>query len=365
MRIAYLLNSLGIGGTEREAISLAERMTGRGHTVAIMTLMAREAEEWQTTLPCVPLDMRKSPLSALAGYARGQRFLGQFKPDLVHSHGFYSNVAARLLRVVGPVPVVSSVHNVYEGGWLRMTVYRVTDPLCRCTTAVSEAARERFVRLKAVPGGKCRVITNGIEVEEFVPDRGRRATTRGELGIGDEFLWVAAGRIAPGKDYPNLLRAFAQVRKAHPNVRLCVAGAAFGDYGTVFALATELELNESVRWLGLRRDMAALLDAADGFVLSSAWEGMPLALGEAMAMEKPVVATNVGGVCELIRDAGVTVAAKDSTALAEAMLAMMRREPEERARLGRAARERIGAHFSMDSRTDEWEALYEAIARGR
>ncbi len=118
---------------------------------------------------------------------------------------------------------------------------------------------------------------------------------------------------------------------------------------------------EHVRWLGLRRDMPALLDAADGFVLASAWEGMPLVLGEAMAMEKPVVATDVGGVRELVGDAGTLVPAKDPEALAEAMLATMRQSREERARMGRAARERIVHQFSMDAAADWWEALYRKL----
>ena len=104
--------------------------------------------------------------------------------------------------------------------------------------------------------------------------------------------------------------------------------------------------------------MPALLDAADGFVLASAWEGMPLAVGEAMAMEKPVVATDVGGVRELVGEAGVIVPAKSPERLAEAMLEMMRRTDEERRKLGSAARERIAAHFSIDAKIDEWEALY-------
>ncbi len=87
--------------------------------------------------------------------------------------------------------------------------------------------------------------------------------------------------------------------------------------------------------------MAALLDAADGFVLGSAWEGMPLAVGEAMAMEKPVVATDVGGVRELVGDAGVLVSAKDSRALADAMIALMEMPADDRRKLGEAARVRI------------------------
>jgi glycosyltransferase involved in cell wall biosynthesis len=107
--------------------------------------------------------------------------------------------------------------------------------------------------------------------------------------------------------------------------------------------------------------MPALLDAADGFVLASAWEGMPLAVGEAMAMEKPVVATDVGGVRELVGEAGVMVPAKNPEALAEAMLDLMRSTPEARGALGRLARERIAARFSIDAKADEWEALYRAV----
>jgi len=116
-----------------------------------------------------------------------------------------------------------------------------------------------------------------------------------------------------------------------------------------------------VHWLGLRRDMPALLDAADGFVSASAWEGMPLAVGEAMAMEKSVVATDVGGVREMVGDAGLVVPAKDPEALAEAMLATMRQSREEREQKGRTARERITRKFSVDAAADTWEALYREL----
>ena len=104
--------------------------------------------------------------------------------------------------------------------------------------------------------------------------------------------------------------------------------------------------------------MPALLDAADGFVLASAWEGMPLAVGEAMAMEKPVVATDVGGVRELVGDAGIIVPAKSPESLAEAMLTTMHITDAERRRVGRAARARIAAAFSIDAKADQWEAVY-------
>ena len=253
------------------------------------------------------------------------------------------------------------------------------------TTAVANAVAERYVRLRAVPGSKCVVVTNGIEMAELQPNAQRRAAIREDMGVSDEFVWLSVGRITPAKDFPNLMQAFGQALRDFPKVQLWSVGdgtagsgeAAYSSavmpqrasipgqkirtWGTQVSSISSTTL-EKVRWLGLRRDVPALLDAADGFVLSSAWEGMPLALGEAMAMEKPVVATDVGGVRELVGDAGVIVPAKDSGALAAAMLDVMKRPSEWRAATGRAARARIAESFSMDAKADQWEALYRSVA---
>jgi glycosyltransferase involved in cell wall biosynthesis len=366
MRIAYVLTSLGVGGAERQVVALAERMAARGHAVSLIVLRPRQPEEWKTTVDCFYLDMRKRPASLLGGLARARRFLRAFRPELIHSHVFPANMAARLLRLFGSPPVLSTVHNVYEGSRPRMVAYRLTDPLSCWTTAVSQAAADRYVRLKAVPARKCSVLTNGIDTAEFAPDLERRARMREELGAGDDFIWLTAGRIAPAKDYPNLLRAFARTTESDAKAQLWVAGEGDVDEAAdLTALAEELGQHGRVRWLGLRRDMAVLLDAADGFVLGSAWEGMPLAVGEAMAMEKPVVATDVGGVRELVGDAGVIVPAKDPERLAQAMLGQMRMTSKARGELGRSARERIQAQFSMDAKADQWEALYKTVMEKR
>jgi glycosyltransferase involved in cell wall biosynthesis len=186
------------------------------------------------------------------------------------------------------------------------------------------------------------------------------------MSVGEEFVWLAAGRIVPAKDFPNLLRAFAEVRRSIPEAQLWIAGEgnpAGAKRASGFALVSGSL--EHVRWLGLRRDLPALLDAADGFVLASAWEGMPLVVGEAMAMEKPVVATDVGGVRELVGAAGVLVPAGDSTALAQAMVELMRTTAGERLTLGRAARVRIATEFSIEARVDQWEALYRSVLTRR
>jgi glycosyltransferase involved in cell wall biosynthesis len=246
-----------------------------------------------------------------------------------------------------------------------LQIYRLTDGLSRRTTAVCAAAARRFVSLKAVPQRKCVVLTNGIDTAQFVPDRRRRARIREEMGVAGEFVWMTAGRFVPAKDYPNLLRAVVRVFAIHPDVQLWVAGESTpAEAERLSKMAAIRGLGGAVRWLGLRRDVPALLDAADGFVLASEWEGMPLSLGEAMAMEKPVVATDAGGVRELVGDEGVVVPPKAADALADAMLEMMHRTPEERLALGRSERQRICRNFDMEAKADEWETLYNEVLSG-
>jgi glycosyltransferase involved in cell wall biosynthesis len=364
MRIAYVMTSLGVGGAEKQVVALAERMTARGHAVSLLVLRGRQPEEWPTALHqdwVVRLDMRKTPFSLCAGLAKAKRFLRSFEPDLIHSHTYPANIAARLLKISLPnAAVLSTVHNVYEGAWPRMFAYRITDPLCRHTTAVSQAAADRYVRLKAVPLCKISVLTNGIDTMEFAPNAERRSQLRAEMRVAGEFVWLAAGRIVPAKDYPNLLRAFAKVRHKFPKAQLWIAGeSTSAESVAIHALSADLGV--AVRWLGLRRDIPALLDAADGFVLSSAWEGMPLAAGEAMAMQMPVIATDVGGVREMVGDAGTIVPAKSPKSLAQAMLALLQALPEARSMIGRAARERIQDYFEINAKIDEWESLYWAL----
>ena len=364
MRIAYILTSLKMGGAERQVLALAERMQARGHDVRVFVLRFREEGECRTQLPVVYLNMNRNSLSGIDGYLRAAHALREFGPDAIHGNNFHGNLLARLLKFACPsAAVVTVIHNIYEGGRLRMLAYRVTEPLSTRNVAVCQAAADRFVREGVMPRRKLSVISNGIDLAEFMPDAERRERVRAQLEAGDDFIWLAVGRVAPAKDYPNLLRAFAVASAAAPNARLWIAGEAQREHSLELAeLCRQLKLTQTVRWLGLRRDIPALLDAADGFVLASAWEGMPLALGEAMAMEKRVVATDAGGVREMAGDCGTVVPVHDSAALARAMEAAMRKPAEER-QMEQAARTRIAMHFNVETKAAEWESCYAAITR--
>ena len=365
MRILYVLTSLGVGGAEKQAIALAERMAARGHAVALIALKHTE-EEWPVKLPVLRLNLKKTPLGILRGLQFARKFLTLFRPDILHSHTFPANIFTRLLHrpvtMRGKTPViVNTIHNIYEGAWHRTLIYQLTRSMAHFVTAVSAAAADRFVRVHAVSRNKMQLLTNGIETEAFVPERNRRRRIRTRMKAKSTFIWLAVGRLAPAKDYPNLLRAWAQVHSVHPQAQLWIAGE-----GNISDLIQEDTMtcdegDSSVHWLGLRRDVADLMDAADGYVLSSAWEGMPLALGEAMAMEKVVVATDVGGVRELIGDAGLIVPAGNSEVLAAEMLNIMAMPDPARRIMGRDARLRIELNFSIDAKAEEWERLYSRL----
>lgn len=360
MRIAYMLTSLGIGGAERQAIAIAERMQTRGHEVILIVLRPQETREWATPVDVTRLELTRSLLRLPGSLRRARRILRNFHPDLIHSHTFPANLFARILRLTGAAPrVVSTIHNIFEGGWQRTLAYRITDGLSIHTTTVSEAIAERYIRIGAVPSRKCSVIHNGIDLNEFYPEVREHSFLRERSHAEDSFVWMAAGRITAAKDYPNLLRGFAATCAAEAQTQLWIAGEAqHQEDGELRILAAQLGIEGRVRWLGLRDDMAEMLAAADAFVLSSAWEGMPLVIGEAMAMQKPIVATDVGGVRELVGDTGLIVPPRNSSALARALLHIMRTPLHERHVRGIAARKRIGGHFDIDAKADEWETLY-------
>ncbi|HKF49591.1 MAG TPA: glycosyltransferase [Terracidiphilus sp.] len=367
MRIAYILNTLEIGGAERLVVSLAERMAARGHVVVIMALREAGAGWIVPKVDVRSFRMEKSPASVGRGWVRAAQMLRGFRPDVIHSHNFYGNLLARSLRVcVQRARIVSTIHNVYEGGTARMLALRLTDPLSDCSVAVCHAAADAAVSSGVVPVRKCSVIANGVDAVAFSPDASRRAETRRSMDVSGEFVWLAAGRVVPAKDYPNVLRAFAAVHGNDARARLWIAGDGSPAYvAEMRGLGEQLGVSSAVRWLGARSDVPALMDAADGFVLASAWEGMPMALAEAMAMEKAVVATDVGGVRELAGDCARLVPARHSEMLAGAMLDTMRSPAEAREALGRAARSRMVEQFDFESKAGEWERVYMRVANSR
>lgn len=184
---------------------------------------------------------------------------------------------------------------------------------------------------------------------------------RNELDLQDEFFWVAVGRLENVKDYRTLLRAMAVL---DPRSQLVIAGS--GPLQNELAsLARELGLGLRVRFLGFVSDVRRWLQAADGFVLASRWEGLPMALLEASACGLPAIATNVPGSRDVILDrvTGRLVPAAHPAALADAMNDLMRMPHEERHAMGLQARQHVAENFSLAATIDRYEALYRDLLR--
>ncbi len=367
MRIFFLSSSMGMGGADKQLLSAAQELRSRGHQILIVSL---------TSLGPMGLEARASGIATESldmprgfpdprGLVRLIRLVRQWRPDVLHSHMVHANLMARALRLFVRVPIlVSTIHNIYEGGRLWMAGYRLTNGLVDHMTIISEAAAERFVRERIVPKALLRVVPNGVDTALFrdVP-AGTREGLRASLGLGAEFVWLAVGRFEIAKDYPNMLRAFARVHQRHPEAVLLLVGRGSLQQETE-ALASSLGLVGAVRFLGVRGDVPALTRAADAYVMSSAWEGMPMVLLEAAAGGLPIVATMVGGNGEVVSDeeSGRLVPPRDADALGSAMLRVMALAAEERRRMGERGREHVRMQYGLSRVVERWEALYREVA---
>jgi glycosyltransferase involved in cell wall biosynthesis len=238
----------------------------------------------------------------------------------------------------------------------------VTDRAASQTTAVSERVRQRYVEDKIVPAHRIEVIDNGVDVERFRPDAKQRSQTRESLLWGGSFVWLAAGRLAIAKDYPNLIEAFHQVHRRYPNSRLAIAGEGPLRLALEEVIARH-GLESAVSLLGLRADVPQLMNACDAFVMSSAWEGGPLVLLEAAACARPLVATEVGVAPQIVipGKTGFLVAPRNPRELSNAMKQLMEMTPEQREQTGAMARSQVVDKFSLASVYRRYQNLYEGM----
>ena len=366
-----------IAGAERQVISLAKGLRWRGWRVSIVALSGTGGQS-ATELAAAGVDflslkMRKG-LADPRGWIRFSRWMNRERPHVVHSHLPHAAWLSRWSRMTTPSQVLSetefaervfidTLHTSNTGGIARQLGYRCSDWLADSVTAVSQSVADAHIAAGMVNRNKLSVVPNGVDVEEFRPDEQARAAMRRELGINDEFLWLAAGRLEAVKDYPTLLHAFAKVPA---QARLVIAGTG-SQQSELCRLTASLGLERRVRFLGFQPDIKQWMRAADGYVLSSRWEGLPVGLMEAGACALPSVATDVPGSREVIvrGRTGQLAPSVSSLALARTMTAMVRSSPLDRRTMGNLARLHVTQRFSLEAMLDRWERHYRRLlARG-
>nr|WP_317401952.1 glycosyltransferase [Plesiomonas shigelloides] len=361
MKILFFITGLGMGGAERQVCELADQFYIAGHTVLIISMSGDTVTQPKSAgVRIVSLRMKKGLLNFFSNFRMARTIVRDFNPDVVHSHMVHANLFARLLRLtVSMRKLICTAHNTNEGGLIRMLSYRITDSLCDISTNVSQEAVDAFVLHKAVPANRMLPMHNGIDTDRFLFDSSMRKDLRKKLNLTDcDSLILAVGRLNVQKDYPNLLTAFSYIVSANTEIQLAVIG--IGEEESVLtSMVDELGLNKHVHFLGLQHNVNEWLSAADVFVLSSAWEGFGLVVAEAMACKRVVVATDCGGVKEVLGDCGFLVPPQNSQALADGLSAALSLTSDEARVKGELARQRVIERYSLQEQAKRWLELYQ------
>ena len=358
LRVAHLMQYFAIGGLERMVERLSVASKARGVESLVIAYLGggpiRAALEEQGVRT---LTIDSGPGLHPELILRLRSVLHREQIDVLHTHHVGPFVYGAPAAILAGCPQVHTEHSheLYDTT-RRKLLGAAMSPLAEVVAVTPEISEFR----KRFPG-RCRVITNGVPLPSVEPSM--RARGRALLGAEqDSFVVGCAARLSPEKNHADLLEAFAQLLGDEPRSLLACAGdGPLAD--SLRSEATRAGLNEHVRWLGPVEEMSDFYSALDVCVLNSTREGLPLCLLEAMSFGIPVVATDVGGVGELIAGgAGLLVPPQAPQALASALRSLAV-QPERAQELGRNGKSRIRESYSIDHMVDRYVELYREVAK--
>jgi glycosyltransferase involved in cell wall biosynthesis len=353
MRIVQLIDTLHCGGAEQVVANLAKGMTCGGHEVIVLCLrdMSNPALAAGARVTALEKPPGAHPATArkLAALLRAERI------DLINTHNHlvhhYGVAAARAAgaKVVNTLHGTATLEMAPAARLLYWAGCRLSDAVVSvCGPVQATLMRRYWLNRRTLT-----VIPNGISLDPFtaIPPRAPR----------DEVVFGSVGRLVDVKDHATLLRAFAMLHGRHPRTRLRLLGGGPLE-GPLKNLAAELGIVPAVDFCGFSNDVADFLATLDVFVLPSKSEGLPITLLEAFAAALPAVATEVGGVPDVIRPgAGLMAAPGDAPGLAARMEAML---TADRGGMGASARREALARFSMQAMVAAYERLYLSLIAG-
>lgn len=368
LRVVHVIKSLGLGGAERLLVDGARVAPSVGMRHEVVSFLPwKDAlipalEEVGAPVTVIP---RRSSAAILASSGALARHLRRSGADVVHAHLPIACTVARLASRLAGVPCVTTEHNVIERYHpMTRALALATWPLQRAVVACSDEVKASIER-HMPHGPPVTVVKNGIAPERFVVHADAAGGVRAAQGIaGDAFVvgTVAVHRTQKALDV--WLRVAAAVHREIPSARFLVVGD--GPLRAALERQTaELGLLDVVHFPGLQKDPVPWLAAMDVWLSTSVFEGLPLALLEAMAARRAVVATAVGGVPEVIRDGenGRLLRAHDEAGLVDAVLGLARAPATTREKLGEAAAATVASRFGVERMQRELLDVYGNIVR--
>ncbi|MCO8088303.1 glycosyltransferase [Acinetobacter indicus] len=352
MKVLYLITGLGVGGAEKVVCDLADQMILKGHDVKIVYLTGSVLVKPNSPrVELLPLHLN-SASNVFSASRKYKKIIRDFSPDVIHSHMIHANIFARLNHLSFKyIRLICTAHNSNEGGKLRMMAYRLTNFLSDFNSNVSKEATESLISKGAFNHKNLATVYNGIDLKKFI-------FFNKDIDL-KKLKILSVGRFSEQKDYPNLLHAIAIFRQnlQHKEYVLKIAGD--GELRPqIEELIEHLGLKNNVTLLGRREDIPQLMQEADFFILPSAYEGFGLVVAEAMACGAFVIATNSGGVAEVMGDTGILVPPQNSEALAEAIKQAVSKTPLEIKANNLKARQRVEELFSLEKSVENWLKIY-------
>ncbi len=369
-RILHVINSFDIGGNERFLVELVRRLDRVEFDQEVCVPDRGRDYSFDLKQICESLDLPVHVIEARhnldAGIGRALRALMAARGyDIVHTHLVLSQFwGRRAAMAAGVKRIISSEQNAYRFKvyppfrWIEQRLTRATERVIAC----SEHVRDHLVRNVGLPPEKVAVVYNGVDTEAFAPadtDDPARAATRAELGIeSGEKVIGTVGHLNRQKGHDVLIEAMAKVLEREPAARLVIAGR--GPLRKrLEALAVKRGVAEKVTFAGLVSDVARLLKAFDVFAFPSLWEGFGIALVEAMATGLPVVASETGGITEIVQDSvsGLLVRPGDRRELAEGLIEVLH-EADLARKLAQNALARIRERFALERTVEQVATIY-------
>jgi glycosyltransferase involved in cell wall biosynthesis len=299
------------------------------------------------------------------GWARDfAALLRNEKVDVIHAHEFTANTYGSLMGQLLGVPVVATVHgkNYFAEQAKRRMAYRYVSRVSRMV-AVSADLKQFIVRRAGVSEDRVDVVYNGVDVADPT-SHDQLSAIRKELNLsGYDHVIGSVGSLYPVKGHVHLIKALPEILRACPKTVLLLVGQG-GLEQELKAEVIKRDLAAHVRFLGFRSDVPALLSLFDVFVLPSLSEGLSMALLEAMAAAKPVVATKVGGNSELVvdGDTGFLIDAESPDSVSDRVVRVLR-DKARGACMGERGRHRVRGQFSFRTTVDNYQRYYELAAR--
>jgi glycosyltransferase involved in cell wall biosynthesis len=362
VRALFLCQNLGVGGAEELILGASTALPTVGVETGVVALTKRGPVAEEIAAAGVPVQLASGQPGPRdpAAFLRLLRLLQREQPDVVHTFLIAASIYGRLAAFMAGVPLVlAAEQNVYERKPKRHALLeRALAARTYRVVACCEVVGQFYQRQVGVPASKVAVIYNAVRFGRL-PAPEDRGPARAALGLPDDALVLGTlGRLTEQKGQRVLLQAVRQLARQHSKLMLFLAG--IGPLReSLEAEAARLGIADRVRFLGMRRDRDHLYAAMDVFVLPSQWEGLSLALVEAMGAGRPVVATSVGGNPEVVTHGrtGLLAPPSDASALADTLGSLLA-DADQRAALGAAAASEARARFSIEEHVRQLAALY-------